>query len=86
MVVLNDGSVLTQAAARGYLFRVTRIDGTSYSPAAEDSSLSALDTYVIDVPIASPSEAGGAAVENRRGSTSSRTVWSLACSFPRAGN
>ena len=50
--VTVDGTALEQDADEGYTFEVTRYDGTSYDPAAEDTDgLNDSDWYLIDIPI-----------------------------------
>ena len=50
--VTVGGIVLTQDTDEGYTFEVTRDDGTSYDPAAEDTDgLNGFDIYIIDIPI-----------------------------------
>ena len=47
-----DGTKLTHAASRGYLFRVTGKEGRSFSPPAEDKDgLNKRGKYIIDIPI-----------------------------------
>jgi len=60
--VTVDGTQLTQATATGYTFVVTKLDGTAYVPAAEDTDgLNASDWYIIDIPIYDPNDQPGGA-------------------------
>ena len=60
--VTVNGTQLTQETDTGYTFVVTKQNGTSYDPAAEDTDgLNAYNWYNIDIPIYDPySQPGGA--------------------------
>ena len=60
--VTVDGTQLTQATATGYTFEVTKLDGTAYVPAAEDTDgLNASNWYIIDIPIYDQNDQPGGA-------------------------
>ena len=50
--VTVNGVILTDATSSGYVFKVTGIDGKSFSPPAEDKDgLNKKGKYIIDIPI-----------------------------------
>ena len=60
--VTVDNVLITQATDTGLVIRVTKLDGTNFTPVAEDNNgLTASNIYLIDVPIANANQPGGAA-------------------------
>ena len=60
--VTVDGAQLTQTTDAGYIFVVTKQDGTAYEPEAKDSDrLNASARYAINVPIYHATEQPGGA-------------------------
>jgi len=61
-IVTVDGIQLTHATDLDYTFKVTKLNGPAYDPAAEDTDgLNASDWYVIDIPIYDATDQPGGA-------------------------
>ena len=58
--VTIDGVEMTQASFSGYTIEVTKDDGTAYDPVAEISALTDTNKYIVEIPIKSASQTGGA--------------------------
>jgi len=60
--VTVNGTILDQTTDTGYTFAVTKADGSSYTPAAEDTDgFNASDWYIIDIPIYDDTDQPGGA-------------------------
>ena len=64
-IVTIDGVQITQATGNGLVFTVTKTDGTNYTDASnnhpqDSDGLNASNFYIIDVPIFSADQPGGA--------------------------
>lgn len=50
--VTIDGVLITQATDTGLIIKVTKLNGTDYTPVAQDNDgLSAINWYIVDIPI-----------------------------------
>jgi hypothetical protein len=59
--VTIDSVVITQATATGLTLKVTKSNGTDYTPVAQDiDGLNGANWYIIDIPIANADQPGGA--------------------------
>ncbi len=65
--VTVDGELLNPAAGKGFVFRVTAMDGKDFIPPAEDiDGLNSVGKYIIDIPVHDPvNQPKGAKPESR---------------------